>query len=276
MPISATCPKCGRTYSVKDEHAGKKFRCQGCQEAVTVPMPQAQDDWETDDFGDFDDAGYDDYEDGGDYDDYESDRPAPVRRRSPKKKKPAAKAKRPKKRSSSGSGSGAAVGKILGGVFVGLIAMGIVIRVINAGLDFGGSWQSYTTPDGNITVQMPGKVKSVPVKQMAPGGQSFGSERRSFMCVIVIEPMPAELNGLSENEMFDAMELGMGFLGATNVQRSTLKGRPCVTFDQSLEMGVKSSALAFVHKNKVYTLTYAYKGSKGNNQSKFFDSVQFN
>jgi hypothetical protein len=36
------CPSCGRTLNVKDEYAGKKARCPGCKEVLTVPFaPEA-------------------------------------------------------------------------------------------------------------------------------------------------------------------------------------------------------------------------------------------
>ncbi|MHC5058376.1 MAG: zinc ribbon domain-containing protein [Planctomycetota bacterium] len=36
------CPSCGKVLNVKDEYAGKKARCPGCQEALTVPYaPEA-------------------------------------------------------------------------------------------------------------------------------------------------------------------------------------------------------------------------------------------
>ncbi len=267
MSIRAKCRGCGRSYTVKDEYAGKKFRCHDCQRPIAVPVPRAPvADWDEDPFGEDDD-----------YEDYEARRPLPTRRRTPapKKKKPAAKKSRPKKRNRRSSGAGAGAAKMGGGLVAGLIAFGLAFRLMS-GLDLGGSWQSYTTPDGNITVQMPGRVKSVPVRDVAPGGQSFGAERRSFGCVIVIEPVPSELDGFSEEEMFNTMEMAAGFLGGTNIQRSTLKGHPCVSFEKSAAGGLKSSAIAFAYKGKFYTLTYAYKGTKGSGERKFFDSVQFN
>lgn len=39
MPIQVGCPHCGRNYRLKDELAGKKFRCNECQEVVTAPVP---------------------------------------------------------------------------------------------------------------------------------------------------------------------------------------------------------------------------------------------
>ena len=275
MSISAKCRKCGRRYSLKEEHAGRKFRCKECESVVTVPEPKADtevaDDWDADFGGGMD---YEDYGDDENYGDDFGSPPPPPRPR--KKKKPAAKKKRPKKRSS-GSGNGGQAAKIGGAVFSGLVVLGIVIKVISAaGFDFE-SWQSYTTPDGNITVMMPGKVKNVPVPahQMAPGGQSVGAERSRYACIIIIEPMPQELKGLTEDQIANALEMASGSLGWTNTRSSTLNGHRCVTFETS-KAGIKVSGTAFVHKNKVYTLHYGYKGFNASNAKKFFDSVQFN
>ena len=37
MPISVSCPACGKEYNVKDEAAGKKFKCKECEAIVEVP-----------------------------------------------------------------------------------------------------------------------------------------------------------------------------------------------------------------------------------------------
>jgi hypothetical protein len=37
MAIAVTCQACGRQYNVKDEAAGKKFKCKDCGEVVSVP-----------------------------------------------------------------------------------------------------------------------------------------------------------------------------------------------------------------------------------------------
>ena len=74
MPIKAKCRKCSKVYTVKDELAGKKFRCKQCEAPVTVPQPAVlieddleEDDWGSDDFGsgggDFGDFSEDDYDD---------------------------------------------------------------------------------------------------------------------------------------------------------------------------------------------------------------------
>ncbi len=44
MAISVSCGKCDKRYSVKDELAGKKFRCKECETLVAVPAPHDDDD----------------------------------------------------------------------------------------------------------------------------------------------------------------------------------------------------------------------------------------
>ena len=37
MPISVSCPVCGTQYNVKDEAAGKQFKCKICGNFIPVP-----------------------------------------------------------------------------------------------------------------------------------------------------------------------------------------------------------------------------------------------
>lgn len=48
MPIEFSC-MCGRKLRVKDEHAGRKFKCPGCGAATQAPAPKAADDLLSDD-----------------------------------------------------------------------------------------------------------------------------------------------------------------------------------------------------------------------------------
>lgn len=282
MPIKAKCRKCSKVYTVKDELAGKKFRCKQCQTPVTVPQPavilEEEPEPEEDLFGSNDDFGGDEFGSFGDDfgDDYGDDYGEPVRPKK-RKKKPAPKKKKRRKKKSSGPGVGAKVGSIVGGVFGILCIISIVLKVITAagGLDLGTSWKSYTTPDGNVTVLMPGTAKTVPNHAMAPGGQSYGASGRNFGCAITIEPMVGQLAGMSEEELFNAFEFGSGMMGAKNVERTTLNGKSAIKFE-ALKAGVKSDNIAFVHKDKVYTLNYVYKGTKGTKGSKFFNSMKLN
>lgn len=126
--IACECDECGSAYKVKDQNAGKKFKCKYCETTVQVPggaksnprnaggagqkrrkkaarrqQPEYDDyeDYSADESESYDeydsyDDGYDDYGDYDDgYDDYEEPRRAP--RRAPRSKKK-------KKRRSSGGG----------------------------------------------------------------------------------------------------------------------------------------------------------------------------
>ncbi|MBS0263193.1 MAG: hypothetical protein JSS02_14710 [Planctomycetes bacterium] len=41
MSIKITCAQCQKSYQVKDDAAGKKFRCKGCETLIPVPLPVA-------------------------------------------------------------------------------------------------------------------------------------------------------------------------------------------------------------------------------------------
>jgi len=83
MAISVTCHSCGREYSVKDEAAGKKFKCKDCGEVVDVPGASGSDSVE-DDLG----GPYDPYADGLDA----GGAPPPVAARRPNRKRGGSKA----------------------------------------------------------------------------------------------------------------------------------------------------------------------------------------
>jgi uncharacterized membrane protein len=71
MSIEATCDECFYTYKVKEQNAGKKFRCKECDAVVTVPVPGEEEDL----------LGFED-----EFEDPESE-PIPVKKRSKSKKK---------------------------------------------------------------------------------------------------------------------------------------------------------------------------------------------
>lgn len=50
MSIPVTCDECFTDFKVKDQHAGKRFRCKNCDAIVTVPRarPVPEDDWDDD------------------------------------------------------------------------------------------------------------------------------------------------------------------------------------------------------------------------------------
>lgn len=84
MPITAGCPQCGKTYRVKDDFGGKKFRCKACQGVVSVPEPQepSGDPWDDLDIDSFQDQGAADSHEA----EYEFETPPAPRRKARTKK----------------------------------------------------------------------------------------------------------------------------------------------------------------------------------------------
>ncbi|MFN0197194.1 MAG: MJ0042-type zinc finger domain-containing protein [Planctomycetaceae bacterium] len=89
MPITVSCPECAQTYRLKDELAGKKVRCKGCE--TIIPIPQASS--EIEDYN---------FDDDLDFDDEQNEREARRRRavRNQSHTKTATKKKKKKRRSS--------------------------------------------------------------------------------------------------------------------------------------------------------------------------------
>ncbi|MCA9056012.1 MAG: hypothetical protein KDA75_19400 [Planctomycetaceae bacterium] len=51
MALTVDCPECQQTYSLKENHAGRRFRCKGCGHVITVPAElksggEAEDPWD--------------------------------------------------------------------------------------------------------------------------------------------------------------------------------------------------------------------------------------
>lgn len=73
MTISVSCDACGKSYKISDDKAGRRFRCKGCGELITVPELEYEDEWDDDEY---EDDGYGDDEYGDDWgqgDDYGDD-----------------------------------------------------------------------------------------------------------------------------------------------------------------------------------------------------------
>lgn len=121
MPISADCPQCGKTYRVKDELAGRKFRCQACRGVVSVPAAKAAsgDPW--------DNLDLDSFQDQANPDEYEFETPPAPRRRKSRRKK--------RSRSRRSGGGGLPVGVIIAiacdGVLILFNLLGIVGNIMS-------------------------------------------------------------------------------------------------------------------------------------------------
>jgi hypothetical protein len=83
MPISVNCPSCGKAYNVKDDAAGKRFRCKQCEAVIAIPEAPAPSEADGDPWDNLDLSTADDPYGDGETD--EAPPPMPVRRRKKKK-----------------------------------------------------------------------------------------------------------------------------------------------------------------------------------------------
>jgi acetyl esterase/lipase len=78
MPLTVTCSSCGHEYQVRDDSAGKKFRCRKCDAVVTAPSRKASSRRPADE----------DEDDSEDYEDYHPATRKPAGRRSRRTTRP--------------------------------------------------------------------------------------------------------------------------------------------------------------------------------------------
>ncbi|MCA9082133.1 MAG: hypothetical protein KDA58_16345 [Planctomycetaceae bacterium] len=260
MTIQVNCPSCGKTYKLKPEFAGRRFKCKACESPVQVPA--SMEDEDDDLFGDLDAGAGETMAE-----------PLPTKR----SRKPKSKGKSRKK--SGGSNPlmlllYVAIGVVALGV-AGVVGLGVIGMV--AKMNATPEWREYTTPDGAVTVQMPGEVKNVKIGMAAPGAQSLGVDTGFYACVVVIEPVPPQAIGIDEDELIGAMSQGMQSVpGVSGVSRMDVAGRPGVTFSRDLG-SLHSEARAIKVGDKFYTFSYCYRRTPDEETRRtFFDSVRAN
>jgi hypothetical protein len=275
MSISVRCPHCQRGFKVPETLAGKRFRCKGCQSIVNVPggaSAPANDDPFGFDMSAMEAGGEDEYGD------WESRLPPP--KKPVKKKRRSVPKEKPRTRSSA---NGSGVGKKLGGFFLALCVVGgiakIGLRVAqrHPGIFNFASWSEYTTPEGEVTFEVPGSVQSrAGVVPSAPTAVAYMGEGRSYACGVIIEPMPLELQGFGPDQGLAFMEAGLPQLGATNVRRTTVTGRTAIAYD-STRNGFTNHCFVVPGTNAIYTFVFLYKDSFDESaQSRFLSSIRIN
>lgn len=154
MTISLSCNSCGRDYNLKDDAAGKKFKCKDCGSAIVVPQAG-----EADDYG----AGDDEFGDSSWQSSMSGSFGSLPPRSSGKAPEPKAPGKPARPRSSSGgSGNGELIGNIVKGLIGLIVAVGVgfgVMKAIQAGGGGGYNWREYNVPGTAFSLQLPGDPK---------------------------------------------------------------------------------------------------------------------
>jgi len=108
MAIQVSCAECGKDFRVKDELAGRRFRCSGCQATISIPDAKTENDpW---------DLGNEDYGEAIPDPKEEESRPAP------KKKKKTSR----KSRSSGGMPASVIIAMTCTGLTFGIVILGLL------------------------------------------------------------------------------------------------------------------------------------------------------
>lgn len=281
MAIATSCDECGRDYSLKDELAGKKFKCKDCGAIVVIPTPRKSVQASSgtrkglpkkkrDPDDEFQDAlSSDGLEDGAD----EDEQPRRAVKRKPVAKK--------KKSSKSSSGGSALWAKIGGGVFTTLLVLSFVMRLIRAAGGVGGgvSWQEFQSPHGRYSVTFPSAAKLKPQPQNLPGASTYVAETRNFACAVTHVPLPAGagtvMGQLSPQALSDQIIQG-AFPGVRPLasRLTTLAGKPCQ--ETSLNnAGTRLTERSIVVGDELFNCEFVSKGDPSQaDLAKFFDSFR--
>ncbi|MFM9965720.1 MAG: hypothetical protein ACKV2Q_31435 [Planctomycetaceae bacterium] len=304
MAIATSCGECGRDYSLKDELAGKKFKCKECGATVVVPAARrsassqsggpaasskkspsgakptrpAKKKSDDDDF--LEALNSSGLEEGDDYRDEEEGDEAEegLRPVAKSKKKPGT-----KKKKSASSGSGGMLAKIVGGVVSALIVFGFIVRLLLiggvGGVGGGASWQEFTSPDGRYTVTFPNAAKlKVPA---VPGATTYLGETRNFACAVTYVKLPvgagAALNQLPPQVLSDqlARQAFPGQQPLTN-RPATLAGRPSQESSYD-KQGVRLTERTVVIGDELFNCEFASQGEPVlADLNRFYDSFRIN
>lgn len=167
MTISFSCPECGRKYDLKDELAGKKIKCRGCEAAIRVP-----DNDDEDDFPDLDDAAEDEST-GNAEDDFLKD----LNRKSTRRSSGSSPAKAKSSSGKTSAGKSSAT-KWIVGIGIGLVVMvGICCGLPGlVGYFFVQQITGSETAPAGMTFEQWRASKPTKLKQHGPAPQPFDVE----------------------------------------------------------------------------------------------------
>ncbi len=277
MSIKVTCDECFFDYTVKDQFAGKRIKCKECGAAIRIPATRQ---FEEDDV--FDDDLY-----------VEQKLPPKRPAKALKKKRGTSRKKRPAREKYSGGGVPAAgiaggAGTLLIIVLVVIVKTGLLQNLVLSRV----SWKSYTTPDGNLTVSVSGKVKE---KKM-PGDPNIVKQRidmtenRLFGCAVtsvelqesISDPITKKPLSPTAMKIYLLPEMLLAIPGSRQLETSdaSFSGIPAlrVKIEVTLPNGKKAiNNMALLSVDK-YLYSVEFVTPKGKPQEKhmktFFDSVK--
>lgn len=275
MSIIATCEECFFDYTVKDQLAGKRIKCKECGAAIRVPTSQ-------------------EVEDDADYmedlvAEEERDRARQLKK-SQKKSAPRRSTKSSRKQVSQGAKTagiaGGALTILLVAIFV-ITKTGLLQKITLSQT----RWVPYTTPDGNLTVSVSGKLKEKKLP-VAPGivrQRMDISENQLFGCVITSVELDVSLHNPVTKRPFSPTEIKLyllpDFIRQTPGMRvletshTTFSGVAAllVKTESPFPGGTRTADMGMICVDKyLYSFTFVTPSDKPQEDLKkiFFDSVK--
>lgn len=283
MTIETVCPECGKSYRVRDEMAGKRFRCKACHSAVSIPIPSDNDNGDNTD----DDQFEDDFLGGLDTAVKAERRspagaPPPIAGRStpgaPSKKKA-----KSRNKSSDSDSTGSAM-KILVGLLAGAVGLVVGYLVVTALMGGSGtaSWRGFTSPDAVWEVEFPAAPQPDESAGAAPGSKRYVGETSVLGAAVTEAPLPPNPAGFTPQQSLDQIvnQLTGQRPGATSSGRQTLTfGKHTATqITQTVDADGKklsNTTRILLTDNAVYTLEFVSDGTDHTaDRDRFFNSFE--
>lgn len=154
---------------------------------------------------------------------------------------------------------------------LGLVGAGIygAVRVAQSG------WVTVKSPDKRVSVRMPEEPEMFVHFLGASQGFRYEVKQEEQMFVFENLRSPSHLKGKSDDEIreeyFKSLSESKSW---TNVVRSTVQGKPALTFDHA-EQGYEYHSIDFWNGGKGYSMFYRYKTQeKPEDRDKYFKSVK--
>lgn len=283
MAISTACESCGRDYKVKEELAGKRFKCKDCGEVVTVPVgrtgakaasslkssttqKKVEDDDE--DFLSALNSAAKDMGEAVDDEDEEFEAAKP-------KARSKAKAKSARRKSNEGSGS-AMWAKVGSALFAILVALGAIARLVNGVGGFGVSWREFSAPDGSYSVQMPGKPEFKTKIESGMNLSIYVASTRNFACGVSQGRLPLMLANVPAEVFYANFQQGAALTGQKidSMIDATIGGQPAKEIRYT-KAGIRSVSRILISSGMLYEVQFMSQSEPAANEvARFFDSFR--
>lgn len=260
MALHVSCTGCGKDYTLKDEFAGKRFRCKACE--TVNQAPELEEELEET----FAEAGDED-EDEADEEEFSQ----------PATKRPARNGAGKRKAAAGGMKNMRAVVIAL----VGLIAIGGTVGgMALVRSDFWNDpirknpWETFRPRNDAFTVDMPDLPERRQIFLKGPGDWASGCDYLGQEFVVLVEMLDRRGQAMSDDELFDQKPRDKR---VPTYSKVTLAGRTAYQKLEDWDDKGKMESIVVRMPDRVCSFRYYYYTKRYNQRmrDKFFGSVKF-